>query len=77
MNDIKVKIAYKNKDLEVINEKEFDFIEYCELISKKVLGILYKVDNYKNGDIDYNCLKKYIFDIAGSIKRIPENIRGD
>lgn len=78
LNDnLKIKIDYKNKDLEIINTKEFDFIEYCELMSRKILGTLYKIDNYFQGDINHKELRKYIFDIAGNVKRIPDNIKGE
>lgn len=74
---MKIEIEYKNKDLEVIKTNEYDFVEYCKLISKKVLGILYKVDGLNKNEISYDDLKKYIFNVAGNVERIPENIKGE
>lgn len=74
---MKIKVEYKNKRLEVMNVNEYDFVEYCKLMSKKVLGILYKYDNLKQEDISYEEFKKYIFNVAGNIERIPENIKGE
>lgn len=72
-----VRIEYKNKNLEVVNSKEFGFEEYCDVLSRKILGVLYKVESYTNEDISFHELKNYIFNVAGSVKRIPENIKGE
>lgn len=77
MIDKIIRIEYKNKNLEVIGVKEFEFVAYCNLLNKKILGILYKIDSYNNDDISFDDLKNYIFNIAGNVKRIPENIKGE
>jgi hypothetical protein len=74
---MKVKVEYKNKKLDIVNVNEYDFVEYCNLMSKRVLGILYKYDNLKKNEISYEDFKKYIFNVAGNIKRIPDNIKGE
>ena len=65
---MKVKLEYNNKIVE--------FDDYCGLMNKKILGILYKVDELECGKVKYDDLKKYIFNIAGNISRLPNNIEG-
>ena len=43
MSDFKVRISYKNKDMETVVEKEYDFLDYTMLINldlKKILGLV-------------------------------------
>jgi hypothetical protein len=58
------------------NNKKISIEEYCNLMSKKILSILYKVDENINGEIGYEDLKKYIFNIAGNVSRLPANLEG-
>lgn len=73
---MEIKVEYKDKDLNVIYSETIDFSKYCEIMSKKILSILYKIDDFNNNKIKYDEVKKYIFNIAGSINRIPDNIEG-
>jgi len=74
---MKIEIKYKNKDLEVVGLDEFTFEEYCHLLSQKTLSLLYQIEDLKNGKIEYTDIKKYIFNLAGNIQRLPENLIDD
>jgi len=71
---MKIEIVYKNKDLEVVGCEEFTLDEYCKLLSQKTLSLLYQIEDLTNGKIDYADIKKYIFNLAGSIQRLPDNL---
>jgi hypothetical protein len=71
---MKIEIIYKNKDLEVIGIEEFTLNEYCHLLSQKTLSLLYQIEDFKNDKIQYSDIKKYIFNLAGSIQRLPDNL---
>ena len=45
MSDFKVKIEYKNKDLETIVEKEYDFIDYTEMLSLELKRVLMDIED--------------------------------
>ena len=71
---MKIEIVYKNKDLEIVGTEEFTLNEYCHLLSQKTLSLLYQIEDLNNKKIEYGDLKKYIFNLAGSIQRLPENL---
>jgi len=71
---MKIEITYKNKDLEIVGSDTFTFDEYCHLLSQKTLSLLYQIEDLQNGKLDYSDIKKYIFNLAGNIQRIPDNI---
>lgn len=74
---MRIEIKYKNKDLEIIGVEEFTISEYCHLLSQKTLSLLYQIEDLANNKLEYNDVKKYIFNLAGSIERLPDNIRTD
>lgn len=88
MSDFKVRIAYKNKDLKTVVEKEYDFIDYTEMLDRELRRILKDVEdsffyfsNYKPKDEwDEELLKRFetirhkLLDQANAIKRLPENL---
>lgn len=71
---MKIEITYKNKDLEVVGSDIFTFNEYCHLLSQKTLSLLYQIEDLQNGNLTYSDIKKYIFNLAGNIQRIPDNL---
>lgn len=80
---IKVKIEYKNRRMETVGEDEFDFDIYCQKLSQDLTGLLsdieiffdnQSVENNIESDSFYKKVRHKIFDIAGSIKRLPNNI---
>ena len=88
MSDFKVKIEYKNKDLETIVEKEYDFIDYTEMINLELKRILMDIEdafycfsgNKQKQDWSPELTEKFqkirhkLLDQANAIKRLPENL---
>jgi hypothetical protein len=71
---MKIEIVYKNKDLEIVGIEEFSLNEYCHLLGQKTLSLLYQIEDMNKGIVEYMDIKKYIFNLAGSIQRLPENL---
>jgi len=71
---MRIEIIYKNKDLEIVGVEEFTLDEYCHLLSQKTLSLLYQIEDLTNNKIEYADVKKYIFNLAGNIQRLPENL---
>jgi hypothetical protein len=71
---LRIEIIHRNKDLEVVGVEEFTVSEYCHLLSQKTLSLLYQIENLQNNNIEFSDIKKYIFNLAGSIQRLPENL---
>ena len=88
MSDFKVKIEYKNKNLETVVEKEYDFIDYTEMLNLELKRILMDVEDafyYFSGDKQkqdwtpetterFNKIRHKILDQANAIKRLPETL---
>lgn len=88
MSDFKVKINYKNKDLETIVEKEYEFIDYTEMLSLELKRILMDIEDsfyYVSGNKQkeewspelterFKKIRHKILDNANAIKRLPENL---
>ena len=74
---LRIEIVYKNKDLEVIGVEQFTLDEYCHLLSQKTLSLLYQIEDFGNGKLEFAEIKKYIFNLAGSIERLPNNLLND
>lgn len=74
---VRIEIKYLNKNLEILGIEEFTLNEYCHLLSQKTLSLLYQIEDLTNEKITYADLKKYIFNLAGSIERLPDNLRDD
>ena len=88
MSDWVVKIEYKNKDLETVVEKEYDFIDYTDMLNLNLKHILMDVEdafytfsgNKQRKDWSPELREKFtkirhkILDEANSIKRLPETL---
>lgn len=88
MSDFKVKIEYKNKNLETVVEKEYNFIDYTEMLNLELKHILMDVEDafyYLSGNKQkndwgselterFNKIRHKILDQANAIKRLPENL---
>jgi len=74
---LRIEVTYKNKELDIVGVDEFTLIDYCHLLSQKTLSLLYQIEDLSNDKIEYQDIKKYIFNLAGSIERLPENIISD
>lgn len=79
-----VEITHKNKDLKIVNVERLDFDVYCKKLSQDLISILSDIENFVekqkiiNEDyyIDelYHVLRHRLFDVAGAIGRLSENI---
>ena len=88
MSDWTVKIEYKNKNLETVVEKEYDFIQYTEMLNLELMKIIMDVeeafyafsDNKQKEDWDPEYQEKFkkirhkLLDQANAIKRLPSNL---
>lgn len=88
MNDFRVKIEYKNKNLETVVEKEYNFIDYTEMINLELKRVLMDIEDafyYFSGNKQkqewepettekFNKIRHKLLDQANAIKRLPENL---
>ena len=88
MSDFKVKIEYKNKNLETVVEKEYDFIDYTDMLHLELKHILMDIEDafyYFSGNKQkqdwspelterFAKIRHKLLDEANSIRRLPENL---
>lgn len=88
MSEFKVTIEYKNKNLETVVKKEYDFIDYTEMLNLELKRILMDVEDvfyYFSGNKQkqdwspelterFARVRHKILDEANAIKRLPENL---
>lgn len=88
MSDWTVCVEYKNKDLETVIEKEYDFIQYTEMLDLGLKGILVDVENafymlQDNAQKDdwseeakerYKAIRHKLLDKANAIRRLPKSL---
>jgi hypothetical protein len=81
IDNVKVKVDYKNENLDIVDTEQYDIDLYCQKLSDDVIKVLSDIEGLflsKEIPIDssnfYRQLKHKIFDVAGSIKRLPNNM---
>ena len=88
MSDWTVKIEYKNKELETVVEKEYDFADYIEMLRIGMMRIIMEVEdafytfsgNKQKEEWSPEMMEKFkkirhkILDQANSIKRLPDTL---
>ena len=88
MSDFIVKIEYKNKNLETIVEKEYDFISYTEMLHLELMRIIMEIEdafysfsgNKQKKDWDPEMTERFkkirhkMLDQANAIKRLPQTL---
>ena len=88
MSDFKVKIEYKNKDLETIVEKEYEFVDYTEMLNLELKRVLMDIEDafyYFSGNKQkkdwspelterFQKIRHKLLDQANAIRRLPENL---
>ena len=88
MSEFKVKIEYKNKNLETIVEKEYEFIDYTDMVSLELKRVLMDIEDafyYFSGNKQkqdwspelterFQKIRHKLLDQANAIKRLPENL---
>lgn len=87
-SDFKVTIEYKNKDMETVVEKEYDFVTYTQLLYASLMKIVVEVEDsfyyFADGKQKedwpeelaerYKKIRHKLLDQANSIKRLPQNL---
>ena len=88
MSDFKVRIEYKNKNLETVVEKQYDFIDYTDMLHLELKRILMEIEDafyYFSGNKQkqdwppelterFTKIRHKLLDQANSIRRLPENL---
>lgn len=88
MSDWTVKIEYKNKNLETVVEKEYDFVQYSEMLNLELKRIIMDIEeafyafsgNKQKKDWDPEMTERFkkirhkILDQANAILRLPNNL---
>ena len=88
MSDWTVKIEYKNKDLETIVEKEYDFVQYTEMLRLELMRVILDIEDafyHFTGEEqkekwDEETMRRFkkirhkLLDQANAVKRLPQNL---
>ena len=88
MSDWKVTIEYKNKNLETVVEKEYDFIAYTEMLQLELMRVIMEVEdafytfsgNKQKEEWPPELTERFkkirhkLLDQANAIRRLPENL---
>ena len=74
---MRIKRIIKNKDLKVVSQEDLDFKDFCSLMSRKILSLIYLVEDYSRGELDFNSIRRNVLNIAGEIRRLPEMIESE
>ena len=88
MNDLQVKIEYRNKNLETVVEKEYDFAQYTEMLNLELMRLLMEIEDGFYYCCDYKQKEEWppailerfkkirhkMLDNANAIKRLPDNL---
>lgn len=88
MSDWKVKIEYKNENLETVVEKEYDLVSYTSMLNMELMRLIMEIEdsfyefsgNKQKEDWDPALLSRFkkirhkMLDEANAIKRLPQNL---
>ena len=88
MSEWNVTIQYKNKNLETVVEKEYDFISYTEMINLELMRLIMEVEDafyYFSGNKQkedwspeakerFQKIRHKMLDQANAIKRLPQTL---
>lgn len=87
MSDFVVKIEYKNKDLETVIEKEYEFCQYTELLNAELMRIITetedafyfltgkeKEDWNNETKAKFQHIRHKLLDQANAIRRLPQTL---
>lgn len=88
MSDFTVKIEYKNKNLETVVEKEYDFISYTEMLNLELMRLIMEIEdafyafsgNKQKEDWSPDMQERFkkirhkMLDQANAIKRLPQTL---
>lgn len=70
---MRVQIKIRNNELEIVDTKDYDFIDFCDLLSRKVTSTLYLIEDCldEESPVEFKDIRKNILDVAGEIRRLP------
>lgn len=68
---MRVKLEFRDKDLNVVDVQEYNLPDFCHLLSQRLLSLLYLIEDYSDGKLEFRQLRHTIFDLAGDIDRLP------
>jgi len=73
---MKVQIKIRDSELQIVDTKEYEFREFCDLLSRKVTSCLYLVEDCldEESSVEFKDIRANILDVAGEIRRLPLNI---
>lgn len=88
MSDFVVRIQYKNKDLETVVEKEYEFIDYTEMLNLNLKRILSEIEEsfyfFNDGKqkedwtpeakTKFDHIRHKMLDEANAIRRLPDTL---
>lgn len=86
LNDITIRIIYKNRDMEITGVHDYSLVDYSNLISSEIKSVITDVENLvlhtkgDKSDWDDDTMKMFqkirheLLDHANSIGRLPSNI---
>jgi hypothetical protein len=74
---MKVIINIRDKDLELVDVKEYEFVEFCDLLSRRITSCLYLIDDCLDplSPVTRKDIRNNILDVAGDIRRLPLTIQ--
>ena len=71
---LKVRIEYKNENLETVLIKTYPIEDYCNNLSQSLCSLLYMIEDYSQGQIEFTDIRRRVLNVAGEIRRLPQNI---
>ena len=88
MSDFSVKISYKNKNLENVSNRTYDFLQYTEMIKLELMRIIMDVEDafYMLQDAkskeewddatmaQFQKIRHKLLDQANAVERLPHNL---
>jgi len=88
MSDFTVKISYKNKNLENVSNRTYDFRQYTEMIKLELMRVIMDVEDAfytlqgakakEDWDEDttamFQKIRHKLLDQANSVERLPQNL---
>lgn len=78
-----VRVEFKNKNLEVVAVEDIELPVYCSKLASDLTSILSDIESllYRWGDANnlnvdqaFYALRHRLFDVSGSISRLPQNL---
>lgn len=88
INDYTVNVVYKNKNMEPVFKKNYQFADYCQEQKFNLLKVISDVENafYRSQDglakeswpqsvmDDFQRIRHKLLDIANGVERLPQNL---